>query len=66
MSTHGYGWFDFLARSAYTYFPQRGDPMEVSLSMVPQNHPLMPPKNLEAEASGLLDRMLSVFHENSR
>ncbi|KAH6723347.1 hypothetical protein DL95DRAFT_177783 [Leptodontidium sp. 2 PMI_412] len=45
--------------------PRRGDPMEVSLSMVPQNHPLIPPKNLEAEASGLLDRMLSVFHENS-
>ncbi|KAG4435077.1 hypothetical protein IFR05_009436 [Cadophora sp. M221] len=45
--------------------PRRGDPMEISLSMVPQNHPLIPPKNLEAEASGLLDRMLSVFHENS-
>ncbi|KAL2070687.1 hypothetical protein VTL71DRAFT_13713 [Oculimacula yallundae] len=45
--------------------PRRGDPMEVSLSMVPQNHPLIPPKNLEAEASGLLDRILSVFQENS-
>ncbi|KAK0119903.1 hypothetical protein ONS95_011330 [Cadophora gregata] len=45
--------------------PRRGDPLEVSLSMVPQNHPLIPPKNLEAEASGLLDRMLAVFHENS-
>lgn len=45
---------------------QRGDPLEVSLSMVPQNHALIPPKNLEAEASGLLDRMLSVFQENSR
>ncbi|CZS88919.1 hypothetical protein WAI453_010509 [Rhynchosporium graminicola] len=45
--------------------PKRGDPMEVSLSMVPQTHPLIPPKNLEAEASGLLDRILSVFQENS-
>lgn len=45
--------------------PRRGDPLEVSLSMVPQNHALIPPKNLEAEASGLLDRMLSVFQENS-
>lgn len=50
-----------------TYFPQkRGEPPEISLSMVPSNHPLIPPKNLEAEASGLLDRMLAVFHENSR
>ncbi|EKD12595.1 mRNA cleavage and polyadenylation specificity factor complex subunit [Drepanopeziza brunnea f. sp. 'multigermtubi' MB_m1] len=45
--------------------PRRGTPLEVSLSMVPSNHPLIPPKNLEAEASGLLDRMLAVFHENS-
>ncbi|TVY89753.1 mRNA cleavage and polyadenylation specificity factor complex subunit [Lachnellula willkommii] len=33
--------------------PRRGDPMEVSLNMVPQNHPLLAPRNLEAEASGL-------------
>ncbi|KUJ11120.1 uncharacterized protein LY89DRAFT_654818 [Mollisia scopiformis] len=44
--------------------PRNGNPLEVSLSMVPPNHPLMPPMNLEAEASGLLDRMLSVFQEN--
>ncbi|RDL38396.1 uncharacterized protein BP5553_02736 [Venustampulla echinocandica] len=44
--------------------PRRGDPLEVSLSMVPQNHPLLAPRNLEAEASGLLDRMLSVFQES--
>jgi symplekin len=40
--------------------------MEVSLSMVPPDHKLIPPKNLEAEASGLLDRMLAVFQENIR
>lgn len=45
---------------------QRGDPMEVSLNMVPPNHPLLAPRNLEAEASGLLDRMLSVFQESTR
>ncbi|TVY53795.1 mRNA cleavage and polyadenylation specificity factor complex subunit pta1 [Lachnellula cervina] len=45
--------------------PRRGDPMEVSLNMVPQNHPLLAPRNLEAEASGLLDRMLSVFQEST-
>lgn len=45
---------------------QRGDPLQVSLSMVPPNHTLLPPRNLEAEASGLLDRLLAVFQENSR
>lgn len=45
---------------------QRGDPLEVSLSMVPPNHTVIPPRNLEAEASGLLDRMLGVFQENIR
>ncbi|PMD49914.1 uncharacterized protein K444DRAFT_657788 [Hyaloscypha bicolor E] len=44
--------------------PRRGDPLEVSLSMVPPDHKLIPPKSLEAEASGLLDRMLAVFQEN--
>lgn len=34
--------------------------------MVPPNHTVLPPRNLEAEASGLLDRLLSVFQENSR
>jgi symplekin len=52
--------------SKLTSHLQRGDPLEVSLSMVPQNHPLIPPKNLEAEASGLLDRVLAVFQENIR
>ena len=45
---------------------QRGNPIEVSLTMVPQNHALLAPRNLEAEASGLLDRMLGVFQENLR
>ncbi|RFU34302.1 hypothetical protein B7463_g1980, partial [Scytalidium lignicola] len=44
---------------------RRGNSLEVSLVMVPQNHPLIPPRHLEAEASGLLDRMLSVLQENS-
>jgi len=56
---------DNLIALRLTYLEQRGDPMEVSLSMVPQNHSLLLPRNLEAEASGLLDRMLSVFQENS-
>jgi len=34
--------------------------------MVPQNNALLPPRNLEAEASGLLDRILGIFQENIR
>ncbi|KAF4634018.1 hypothetical protein G7Y89_g4091 [Cudoniella acicularis] len=44
--------------------PRRGDPLEVSLTMIPQNHPLLLPRNLEAESSGLLDRMLGIFQES--
>ena len=65
MLTPGYGRsHDFLPRRL-TCCLQRGDPMDVSLSIVPQSHTLLPPRNLEAEASGLLDRMLAVFQENS-
>lgn len=49
-----------------TNFVQRGDPMEVSLAIVPPNSTLLPVRNLEAEASGLLDRMLGVFQESVR
>lgn len=34
--------------------------------MVPANHPFLDPRQLEAEATGLLDRMLSVLQDNSR
>ncbi|KAJ8612952.1 hypothetical protein MRB53_037160 [Persea americana] len=36
---------------------------ELSLSLVPRDHPLIPPPNLEAEAFGLLDRLLTLFQE---
>lgn len=45
-------------------FSQHGDPLDISLALVPPNHALIPQRNLEAEASGLLDRMLGVLHEN--
>ncbi|OAX79314.1 hypothetical protein ACJ72_06367 [Emergomyces africanus] len=45
--------------------PRRPEQNETSLSLVPRNHPLIPLPNLEAEASGLLDRLLNVFYENS-
>ena len=33
---------------------------------MPRDHPLIPPPNLEPEASGLLDRLLDVFNEQPR
>lgn len=61
-----YGYPMLLLFLQLTFNLQRGNPLEVSLTMVPQSHPLLAPRNLEAEASGLLDRMLGVFQENLR
>lgn len=52
--------------STYANTEKRADGPEVSLSIIPANHVTLKTHNLEAEASGLLDRMLAVFHENSR
>ncbi|CAK7273024.1 hypothetical protein SEPCBS57363_005444 [Sporothrix epigloea] len=41
------------------------DSLDISLSLVPPGHPLLEPRHLEAEATGVLDRMLSVLQENS-
>ena len=40
--------------------------LDVSLSMITPNHPLLDPRYLEAEGMGLLDRMLGVLQDNSR
>ncbi|EXJ78084.1 hypothetical protein A1O3_09245 [Capronia epimyces CBS 606.96] len=45
--------------------PRRPEQNETSIALVPRNHPLLQLPNLEAEASGLLDRLLSVFQESS-
>lgn len=45
---------------------QRPEQNEVSLALVPREHPLIPPSRLEPEALGLLDRLLNVFHEETR
>ena len=66
MLTHGYGCHVSGYEHGADLSSQRGDPMEVSLSIVPPNHPLLAPRNLEAEASGLLDRMLGIFQESTR
>ncbi|KAK9325095.1 hypothetical protein V1517DRAFT_315366 [Lipomyces orientalis] len=43
--------------------PRLADSSDVSLTQVPLDHPLIPHPVLEAEAQGLLDRLLSVFYE---
>jgi symplekin len=40
-----------------------GGTLDVSLDKVPPNHQLLDPRTLEAEAAGILDRMLSVLQE---
>ncbi|KAL8643173.1 MAG: hypothetical protein Q9228_000235 [Teloschistes exilis] len=45
--------------------PRRSEQNEVSLALVPRDHPLIPPSRLEPEALGLLDRLLNVFHEET-
>ncbi|KAI1386698.1 uncharacterized protein F4822DRAFT_410984 [Hypoxylon trugodes] len=45
--------------------PRRGDLLDISLIMIPSNHPILDAPKLEAEASGLLDRMLGILQDNS-
>ncbi|KAE8351229.1 hypothetical protein BDV28DRAFT_23772 [Aspergillus coremiiformis] len=45
--------------------PRRPEQNETSLAIVPKNHSLLSLPHLEAEASGLLDRLLSVFQEDA-
>lgn len=51
--------------SHHANLKQRPEQNETSIALVPRTHPLLQLPNLEAEASGLLDRLLSVFQENS-
>ncbi|KAI5281496.1 hypothetical protein KEM54_003254, partial [Ascosphaera aggregata] len=46
--------------------PRRPEHNETSLAIVPRNHPVLQLPSLQAEASGLLDRLLNLFYENSR
>ncbi|KAI1018953.1 hypothetical protein LB505_002896 [Fusarium chuoi] len=55
-----------LAQTAATGSELRyGGTLDVSLDKVPPNHQSLDPRNLEAEASGLLDRMLATLQESS-
>ena len=45
---------------------QRPEQNDISLALVPRDHPLIPLPKLEPEASGLLDRLLDIFNEQPR
>ena len=45
---------------------QRPETNEISLALVPLDHPILKPANLQAEAHGLLDRALGILQENHR
>nr|OQO31205.1 hypothetical protein B0A51_01584 [Rachicladosporium sp. CCFEE 5018] len=45
--------------------PRRQEQNEISLALVPSEHSVLKVGNLEAEASGLLDRLMFVLQENS-
>lgn len=49
-----------------TKLHQRPDQNETSLAVVPRTHALLALPHLEAEASGLLDRLLGAFQEETR
>ncbi|KAH6898511.1 hypothetical protein B0T10DRAFT_111731 [Thelonectria olida] len=55
-----------LAQSVGTGAEMRyGGALDVSLDKVPPNHQSLDPRTLEAEATGLLDRMLNVLQEST-
>lgn len=58
--------FPAFAMYMFLQSAQRQDPNDVSLTHVPRDHRLMPYANLEAEAHGLLDRLLDILHGDQR
>lgn len=49
-----------------SHVSQRVDHNDISLSLVPRDHPLIPYASLEAEGHGLLDRLLDIIHGDHR
>lgn len=48
------------------YASQRPDHSDISLALVPRDHPIIPYASLEAEGHGLLDRLLDIIHGDHR
>jgi symplekin len=53
-------------RQPFLPVSQRPEQIDISLALVPRDHPLIPYANLEAESSGLLDRLLGIIHGDHR
>ncbi|KAF2132687.1 hypothetical protein P153DRAFT_363974 [Dothidotthia symphoricarpi CBS 119687] len=51
-----------LVQSPGVVDPRRPNPNDISLALVPRDHPLIPYVALEAEGHGLLDRLLDIIH----
>lgn len=45
---------------------QRPEGSDISLALVPRDHPVLPYASLEAEGQGLLDRLLDIMHGDHR
>jgi hypothetical protein len=58
--------FNLLCQNFDIDCTQNPDHNEISLAIVPRDHPLIITATFEAETLGLLDRLLSVFQESSR
>ncbi|KAH6634141.1 hypothetical protein B0J18DRAFT_9852 [Chaetomium sp. MPI-SDFR-AT-0129] len=54
-----------LAQTPSNGMEQKYNGLDVSLNMMTESHPLLDARQLEAEATGLLDRMLGVLQESS-
>lgn len=52
-------------RGGTNHHIQKPEHNETSIALVPRTHALLSLANLEAETSGILDRLLSVIQENS-
>ncbi|KAF1975619.1 hypothetical protein BU23DRAFT_552132 [Bimuria novae-zelandiae CBS 107.79] len=51
-----------LVQTAGVIDPRRPDHSDISLALVPRDHPLLTYVQLEAEGQGLLDRLLDIIH----
>jgi len=50
----------------HAHASQRPDHSDISLALVPRDHPIIPYASLEAEGHGLLDRLLDIIHGDHR
>lgn len=57
---------NFRRRMTHSHTLQRPDYSDISLALVPRDHPVIPYVSLEAEGHGLLDRLLDIIHGDHR